>query len=157
MEKYYYIKVMSALKNKNLKAVDFFCSGGGMSYGIQSAGIQVLAGIDFDVNCKETYEANIKGAEFIHADVFDLKEQDLEKRLSLKKNDNDLVLIGCSPCQFWSIINTTKEKSKQSKQQDRCMSKVIAEKHAVFDMHYISINKPCPCRQFKRVHAVAQV
>lgn len=106
---------MSALKNKNLKAVDFFCSGGGMSYGIQSAGIQVLAGIDFDVNCKETYEANIKGAEFIHADVFDLKEQDLEKRLSLKKNDNDLVLIGCSPCQFWSIINTTKEKSKQSK------------------------------------------
>lgn len=106
---------MSPLKNKDLKAVDFFCSGGGMSSGIQAAGIQVLAGIDFDVNCKETYEANIKGAEFIYADVFDLKERDLEKRLSLKKNDDELVLIGCSPCQFWSIINTTKEKSKQSK------------------------------------------
>lgn len=100
---------------KSLKAIDFFCSGGGMSYGIQKAGIKILAGIDFDESCRETYEANIKGAEFIHADVFDLKTTELEEKLSLKKNDDDLVLIGCSPCQFWSIINTTKEKSKQSK------------------------------------------
>ena len=100
---------------KNLKAVDFFCSGGGMSFGIQQSGIQVLAGIDFDESCKATYEANIKGAEFIHADVFDLSEYELETRLSLKKNDDDLVLIGCSPCQFWSIINTDKKKSEKSK------------------------------------------
>ncbi len=106
-------------KNKysqsKLKAVDFFCSGGGMSFGMQEAGIQILAGIDFDKNCKETYEANIKGAQFIHADVFGLKEQELEQKLSLKKNDDELVLIGCSPCQFWSIINTDKTKSAKSK------------------------------------------
>ena len=101
--------------NKKLKAVDFFCSGGGMSFGMQEAGIEILAGIDFDLNCKETYESNIVGAEFIHADVFELKEQELESKLSLKKNDDDLVLIGCSPCQFWSIINTDKTKSKKSK------------------------------------------
>lgn len=100
---------------KKLKAVDFFCSGGGMSFGIQQSGIQILAGIDFDDSCKETYEANIQGAQFIHADVFDLSENELETRLSLKKNDDDLVLIGCSPCQFWSIINTDKKKSEKSK------------------------------------------
>src|SRR5690606_4403565 len=99
----------------NLKAVDFFCSGGGMSYGMQEAGISILAGIDFDRNCKDTYEANIKGAEFILADVFNLKEQELEDKLSLKRNDDELILIGCSPCQFWSIINTDKTKSKKSK------------------------------------------
>lgn len=98
-----------------LQAVDFFCSGGGMSYGMQRAGIKVLAGIDFDKTCKKTYTSNIKGADFIHADVFDLKESDLEKRLDLKKNDNNLILIGCSPCQFWSIINTDKSKSEKSK------------------------------------------
>src|SRR5690554_1401228 len=103
-------------QNKNkLKAVDFFCSGGGMSYGMQEAGIQILAGVDFDKNCKETYEANINGAEFILADVFKLKEEELENKLSLKKNDDELVLIGCSPCQFWSIINTDKTKSTESK------------------------------------------
>lgn len=106
---------MSVFKKKKLKAVDFFCSGGGMSFGIQEAGIEILAGIDFDKNCKETYEANIKGAEFIHADVFDLKEEDIKNRLDLKQNDDNLVLIGCSPCQFWSIINTDKTKSAESK------------------------------------------
>lgn len=100
---------------KNLKAVDFFCSGGGMSHGIQQSGIQILAGIDFDENCRETYEANIQGAQFILADVFELKETDLETKLSLQKNDDDLILIGCSPCQFWSIINTDKTKSAKSK------------------------------------------
>lgn len=99
----------------NLKAIDFFCGGGGMSYGMQEAGIKVLCGIDNDANCKETYEANIKGAEFILADVFSLKEKELEEKLSLKKNDDELILIGCSPCQFWSIINTDKKKSKESK------------------------------------------
>jgi len=97
------------------KAVDFFCSGGGMSYGMQQAGVKILAGIDFDKNCEETYKTNIKDAEFILADVFELKEAELEQRLSLKKDDDNLVLIGCSPCQFWSIINTTREKSEKSK------------------------------------------
>ena len=100
---------------KNLKAVDFFCSGGGMSFGLQNSGIEILAGIDYDNTCKETYEANIKGAKFIHADVFELKEKEIEKVLKLRKNDNELVMIGCSPCQFWSIINTDRTKSTKSK------------------------------------------
>lgn len=101
--------------NRKIKAVDFFCSGGGMSSGMQEAGIDILAGIDFDINCKETYEANINDAKFIHADVFELKENELEEKLSLKKYDDSLLLIGCSPCQFWSIINTDKSKSLKSK------------------------------------------
>lgn len=102
-------------KKSKLKAVDFFCSGGGMSCGMEQAGIEVVAGIDFDISCKETYEANIKGARFIHADVFDLTEKTLQKELKLKRNDDNLLLIGCSPCQFWSIINTSREKSAKSK------------------------------------------
>lgn len=97
-----------------LKAVDFFCGGGGMSYGMLEAGINVLAGIDYEPNCKETYKENITGAQFIQADVFELKEEELERTLNLDRNDDDLILIGCSPCQFWSIINTDKSKSTKS-------------------------------------------
>lgn len=86
-----------------------------MSFGMQKSGIDILAGIDFDLSCKETYEANVKGAEFIHADVSKLQEQELQNHLSLKKNDDNLLLIGCSPCQFWSIIRSSKKKSEQSK------------------------------------------
>lgn len=101
--------------NNKLKAVDFFCSGGGMSYGMQKAGIKILAGIDNDKGCEATYKANIKDADFILADVSELSEQDLEKEINIKKNDNDLILIGCSPCQYWSRINTDKTKSEKTK------------------------------------------
>lgn len=106
---------IKSTKKDGLQAVDFFCGGGGMSFGLQKAGIKILAGIDNEEKCKATFEANIKKGKFILADVFDLKEKELQKELSLKRNDDNLILIGCSPCQFWSIINTDKKKSRESK------------------------------------------
>lgn len=100
---------------KELKAVDFFCSGGGMTCGLAQAGINVIAGIDNDPACSETYKNNNPESKFILADVFELKEKELEKQLKLKKNDNDLILVGCSPCQFWSIIRTDKRKAEKTK------------------------------------------
>lgn len=105
----------SSSKSKKLKAIDFFCGGGGMSFGIQKSGIEILAGIDNEESCLLTYEANIGKGKFIKADVFKLKETVLQKKLGLKKRDENLVLIGCSPCQFWSIIHTNKTKSEKSK------------------------------------------
>ena len=102
-------------QTSKIKAIDFFCGGGGMSYGMQLAGIDVLAGVDYEPACKQTYECNIGKGKFIQADVFELKETELQNRLGLEQNDDELLLIGCSPCQFWSIINTDKEKSKKSK------------------------------------------
>ncbi len=103
------------MKKKQLKAIDFFCSGGGMTYGMRIAGINVIAGIDIDPDVKETYEKNNLGTTFIQADVFELTERDLAEYTGIKKNDDDLILIGCSPCQYWSIIRTDKKKSKKSK------------------------------------------
>ncbi len=97
------------------QAIDFFCSGGGMTNGMRQAGIEVIAGIDFDKDVKDTYEMNNPGSRFIHADVFDLSTNDLKKKLKLVRNDDNMIFIGCSPCQYWSIIRTNKEKSKQSK------------------------------------------
>jgi DNA (cytosine-5)-methyltransferase 1 len=47
-----------------------------MTCGLTQAGIDVIAGIDFDISCKETYEKNNPNSEFILADVFKLKEED---------------------------------------------------------------------------------
>ncbi len=102
-------------KKTKLQAVDFFCSGGGMSCGIQKAGIDVIAGIDFDHNCRATYEANIEGAKFIHADIFSLNESELTARVGVKKNDDNMIFIGCSPCQYWSVMRTNKTKAQLSK------------------------------------------
>ncbi len=103
------------MKNTKLKAIDFFCSGGGMTNGMIEAGIDVIAGIDNDPEVQETYEKNNKGAKFIQADVFNLNEEELSQISDIKKNDDKLILIGCSPCQYWSIIQTNRSKSQKSK------------------------------------------
>jgi DNA (cytosine-5)-methyltransferase 1 len=104
-----------SLIKKKITAIDFFCSGGGMTSGMLQAGIHVIAGIDNDPEVKETYEENNIGTKFIEADVFKLKEEDLSFQTGIKKDDDSLIFIGCSPCQFWSIIKTNKSKSKKTK------------------------------------------
>jgi len=99
----------------NYRAVDFFCGCGGMTFGLQQSGIEVVAGIDFNPECKETYEANNNCSKFIMADIKKLKVEYLEKESGIEKNDDNMIFVGCSPCQYYSIINTNKEKSKHSK------------------------------------------
>jgi DNA (cytosine-5)-methyltransferase 1 len=97
------------------KAIDFFCGGGGMTCGLRQAGINVIAGVDIDSQCKETYEVNNPTSIFIEANIKELPTNYFEEEFSIKKNDDQLIFIGCSPCQYYSIINTSREKSKQSK------------------------------------------
>lgn len=102
-------------KAADFQAVDFFCGAGGMTYGFNKAGINVLAGIDIDPTCKETYEKNNKGSKFIQADVKTYEPKLLERELGIKPYNDRMVFIGCSPCQFWSLIRTDKTRSQESK------------------------------------------
>jgi DNA (cytosine-5)-methyltransferase 1 len=86
-----------------------------MTCGLRQAGIDVIAGIDFAEECKETYEFNNKGSRFICADIKSLEVEILEKQYGICKNDDKLIFVGCSPCQYYSIIHTKKDKSKASK------------------------------------------
>ena len=95
-----------------------------MTNGFRQAGINVLAGIDIDERCKETYEFNNKPAKLIQANIKTLAVEALEKgikvgdgkkKIKIKRNDDELVFIGCSPCQYWSILKTDKTKSEESK------------------------------------------
>ncbi len=98
-----------------MKAIDFFCGGGGMTYGLRMAGIDVIAGIDIDPDAKDTYEFNNPGTIFIESDIEKLSFDYLEKEINVKKNDDEMIFVGCSPCQFYSIINTDRKKSIKTK------------------------------------------
>lgn len=98
-----------------LKAIDFFCGTGGMTYGMSKSGIDVLAGIDNDPNCSDTYSINNQDSIFIEKDIHDLSENELANITSIKKKDDSLLFICCSPCQFWTKINTCKNKGLKSK------------------------------------------
>lgn len=108
-----------------LKAIDFFCGGGGMTCGLRQAGINVIAGVDFDKDAKETYEYNNPGTTYVHTDIRNLRTNYFERKFSIQQNDDSLILVGCSPCQFYSIINSDKNKSLKSKDLLRNFARFI--------------------------------
>ncbi len=97
-----------------LKVVDFFCGAGGMSLGLSLANLKIVAGIDFDDDCQATYEANLSGAKFINSDISKLRPSSLSTTLAIEPGDDSMVFAGCSPCQYWSKIQTDRTKSAQS-------------------------------------------
>ena len=94
-----------------MKAVDFFCSAGGVTCGFKQAGIDVLGGIDIDPTCKETYELN-NNAKYLCEDVSHLPKKSVGKFFKIRRNQRDLIFVGCSPCQYYSNIKTDKTKSE---------------------------------------------
>lgn len=82
----------------NCVAVDLFCGVGGLTHGVQSSGINVVAGIDLDSTCKYAYEHNNK-AIFINKGVEDIDPKELK---AFYPNDSIKVLMGCAPCQPFS-------------------------------------------------------
>jgi DNA (cytosine-5)-methyltransferase 1 len=81
-----------------LAAIDLFCGVGGLSFGLQQAGISVVAGFDLDPACEFPFEANI-GASFVEKDVRHLKAEHLT---TLWPAGQVRVLAGCAPCQPFS-------------------------------------------------------
>lgn len=81
-----------------LVAIDLFCGAGGLTKGLERAGIRVLAGIDNDSDCEYPFVANTD-ANYISHDVCDLSP----KLLMRQTRGHDLrLLAGCAPCQPFS-------------------------------------------------------
>ena len=80
-------------------AVDLFCGIGGLTRGLEDAGINVVAGIDIEAECQYAYEEN-NHARFIQKDIVDMPPQEIEK---LYPSNTDMrILAGCAPCQPFS-------------------------------------------------------
>lgn len=102
------------INKMQLKAVDFFCGAGGVSCGFSNIGIKVLGGIDIDAQFKKTYEENNKTL-FLNEDVSNLEPQKLQELLPIVQNDDNLIFVGCSPCQYYSNQISDKTKSQKSR------------------------------------------
>lgn len=106
---------MKSSIHSGLRAVDFFCGGGGMSSGLMRSGIEVVAALDNDAQCQETYTANHPHVNFLLEDVTELSEKKFSNQTGIQKNDDRMIFIGCSPCQFWSVITGKSEVRSERK------------------------------------------
>lgn len=78
--------------------VDLFCGVGGLTHGLRLAGLNVVAGIDFEESCRYAYEHN-NNAVFLNRDITKIDYTEVEK---LFPKDTTKILVGCAPCQPFS-------------------------------------------------------
>ncbi|MDK2599137.1 DNA cytosine methyltransferase [Bacillus stercoris] len=96
----------SEVKSK-IYAADIFCGAGGLTNGLQKAGIDVRIGVDIDPACHFPYSYN-NNAEFLLKSVEDLQVHDIEGVLP---KDGIRLLAGCAPCQTFSTYNRKADQS----------------------------------------------
>jgi DNA (cytosine-5)-methyltransferase 1 len=84
-----------------ITAIDFFCGAGGLTRGLLNAGINVIAGIDLDGKCRDTYDKNNHPSFFHQADVKSIDFKFI-RRLICGVPKRDLLFAGCAPCQAFS-------------------------------------------------------
>lgn len=89
----------------NIEAIDLFCGVGGLTSGLSTSGVHVVAGIDVDKSCRFPFEANHPGARFIEQDVTTLTGQQLNEMWSPGVTR---LLAGCAPCQPFSSYTKSK-------------------------------------------------
>jgi len=99
---------MGGFKNKfdyrNFAVVDLFCGIGGLTHGFVSEGFKVKAGIDFDESCRYAFEVN-NNSKFVYQDITKVTGAQLERFFGKKPK----ILVGCAPCQPFSIYNFKKK------------------------------------------------
>lgn len=100
---------MNALERytKRINAIDLFCGVGGLTHGLERAGVDVRLGVDIDPACEYPYTANNK-AKFMLRSVEDLDVNDLK---GCYKKDEIKLLAGCAPCQTFSTYNQKADES----------------------------------------------
>lgn len=87
--------------------VDLFCGVGGLTHGLQQAGLNVVAGVDIEKSCEFAYEHN-NNAVFLNEDVSTLPSD--EVRAFFPPNTVS-ILVGCAPCQPFSKYSTRYRKN----------------------------------------------
>lgn len=85
----------------NYNVIDLFSGAGGLSYGFECAGFNILLGIDNDQKALETFENNHKGAKSICGDITEIT---FNKHIKPLIGDKTIdVIIGGPPCQGMSL------------------------------------------------------
>jgi len=95
----------------NIEAIDLFCGAGGLTHGLERAGIKVKLGVDIDAACEYAYVQNNK-AKFLKESVTDVSSKEIQNYFS---KTSLRLLAGCAPCQPFSTLSNGIERQKSDK------------------------------------------
>ena len=84
-----------------LNFIDVFSGAGGLSCGLELAGMRCILGIDHDQYAMQTFAANHHHAKVYCGDITKLKKRDLE---TIIDNRPIHAVVGGPPCQGFSTV-----------------------------------------------------
>ena len=91
---------------KKYNIIDLFSGAGGLSYGFEMAGFNVLLGIDNDEKALETFQKNHQNSEILCGDITNISfEEDIKPIIGEQKVD---IIVGGPPCQGMSLSGPRK-------------------------------------------------
>lgn len=88
-------------KNSKLNFIDVFSGAGGLSCGMELAGLNCVLGVEIDKYASQTFKENHKNAEVYCGDISKLDQKELQRLLKGKKID---AVVGGPPCQGFSTV-----------------------------------------------------
>ncbi|OOM79130.1 DNA cytosine methyltransferase [Clostridium sp. BL-8] len=102
------------MKKVDKVAVDLFSGAGGVSCGLEKAGIEVSAAVELWGIAANTYERNFGENKVIRKDIRNVKGKEILKKIGVRKN-RLFLLAGCPPCQGFS----SQQKNKKGEDDER--------------------------------------
>lgn len=88
-----------------MNAIDLFSGCGGLSYGFEQAGFNILLGIDNDSTALKVFEKSHNNAKSICGDITKISYNDIKQIIGNSKID---IIIGGPPCQGMSLSGPRK-------------------------------------------------
>jgi DNA (cytosine-5)-methyltransferase 1 len=98
-------------KTTKLNFIDVFSGAGGLSCGLEMAGLNCLLGIDYDKHAMATFARNHQKAKIFCGDIHEITPELL---LALTGNKKIHAVVGGPPCQGFSTVGTGNPKDKRN-------------------------------------------
>jgi len=102
----------SKVQSKTFAAVDLYAGAGGLSLGLQWAGIKVVAAVEVDDWAASTYCQNLSDAVVHVGRVSELTEAFFERHRGVE------IVVGGPPCQGFSVSASSRRKENDARNQE---------------------------------------
>lgn len=97
-----------------MNALDLFCGAGGLSIGLEQAGINVVGAAEKTAVYAKTHALNFPQCATVTGDLSEISPQKFQSETGIRKQDVDMV-AGGPPCQTFSSIGVSKIRSVTGK------------------------------------------
>lgn len=108
-----YMGIASASRSM-IRVFDFFSGCGGTSEGLRRAGMDIVLGLDCDLDAALTFTRNFKDSRFLLGDIRKVTSQNIRPYVEAV-GDDPLLFCGCAPCQPFSKQPSTKKHPRRGR------------------------------------------